>query len=89
MYASSCVLEPDPYPSVKFSRHLNSSGVGWGESIHLPWVSEVVTAASVFRFQKQATGTRCELFFLPRRRGPSFPSRDGGCASSGLCGRCS
>lgn len=32
------------------------------------------------RFQKRATGTRCELFFLPKRRGPSFPSRDGQCS---------
>lgn len=39
----------------------------------MPWVFELVTAASVFRSLKQATGTRCELFFLSRRRGPFFP----------------
>lgn len=32
------------------------------------------------RFLKQATGTRCELFSLPRRRGPFFPSREGQCS---------
>lgn len=43
----------------------------------MPWVSEVVTAASVFRFQKQATGTRCELFFPPQKKRPflSLPRR--------------